>query len=132
MIAVTFALVWLADIVPAILAGGVPASLRGTTLTTNVVEVIDLAFTLPLTLAAGLWLWRGRAVGVLLSGTMLVFLTLEAISVATDQYFGHLADPSQSTAAIGLFVMLAVIGAVPTVAFLRGIIERTVTPGTRR
>jgi hypothetical protein len=132
VIAVAFALLWLADIVPALLAGTVPASLRGTTLTTNAVEVIDLAFTLPLTLAAGLWLWRGRAMGVLLAGTMLVFLTLEAISVATDQYFGHLADPSQPTGAIALFVVLAVVGALPTVAFLRGIIEPLHGPGTRR
>lgn len=132
VVAVGFALLWLADIVPAILAGGVPASLRGTSLTTNAVEVIDLAFTLPLTLAAGLWLWRGRAMGVLLAGTMLVFLTLEAISVATDQYFGHLADPTQPTGAIALFVALAAIGAVPTVAFLRGIIESSCIPTTRR
>ena len=132
VIAVAFALLWLADIVPAILSGQVPASLRGTTLITNVVEVIDLAFTLPLTLAAGLWLWRGRAMGVLLAGTMLVFLTLEAISVATDQYFGHLADPTQPTGAIALFVALAVIGALPTVAFLRGIIESSSIPGVRQ
>ena len=131
-IAVAFALLWLADVVPAILSGGVPDSLRGTTLTTNVVEVIDLAFTLPLTLAAGLWLWRGRAMGVLLAGTMLVFLTLEAISVATDQYVGHLADPSQPTGAIGLFVVLAVIGLIPAVWFVRGIIEPSSIPSARR
>jgi len=130
VVAVAFALLWLADIVPALLSGGVPASLRDTTLTTNAVEVIDLAFTLPLTLAAGLWLWRGRAMGVLLAGTMLVFLTLEAISVATDQVFGHLADPAQPTWGIALFVVLAAVGALPTVAFLRGIIERS--PATRR
>ena len=131
VIAAAFALLWLADIVPAILSGQVPASLRGTTLITNAVEVIDLAFTLPLTLAAGLWLWRGRAMGVLLAGTMLVFLTLEAVSVATDQYFGHLVDPTQPTGAIALFVALAVIGAFPTVAFLRGIIESSSIPGPR-
>ena len=131
VIAVAFALLWLADIVPAILDGGVPASLRGTSLATNVVEVIGLAFTLPLTLAAGLWLWRGRALGVLLAGTMLVFLTLEAISVATDQYVGHLADPAQPTGAIALFVVLAVIGAFPMITFLRGIIETARIPTVR-
>ena len=131
VIAAAFALLWLADIVPAIVAGTVPDSLRGTTLITNVVEVIDLAFALPLTLAAGIWLWRGQAMGVLLSGTMLVFLTLEAISVATDQWFGRLADPSQPTGAIALFVALAAIGAVPTVSFLRGIIEPSSIPTPR-
>jgi len=130
--AVAFALLWLRDVVPAILTGSVPQSLHGTSLSTNVVEVIDLAFTLPLTFAAGLWLWRARRWGVLLSGTMLVFLTIEAISVATDQYFGHLADPSQPTGAIALFVVLAVVGLVPTIAFLRGICESAPATGLRR
>jgi hypothetical protein len=70
--------------------------------------------------------------GVLLAGTMLVFLTLEAISVATDQYFGHLADPTQPTGAIALFVALAVIGAFPTVSLVRGIIEPSSIPSARR
>ena len=130
--AVAFALLWLRDVVPAILSGGVPQSIEGTSLSTNVVEVIDLAFTLPLTAAAGLWLWRARTWGVLLAGTMLVFLTLEAISVATDQYFGHLADPSQPTGAIALFAALAVVGSVPTIAFLRGICESAPATGLRR
>ena len=69
---------------------------------------------------------------MLLAGTMLVFLTIEAISVATDQYFGHLADPSQPTGAIALFVVLAVIGFVPTIAFLRGICESAPATGLRR
>ena len=127
-----FALLWLRDVVPAIISGGVPQSIRGTSLATNVVEVIDLAFTLPLTVAAGLWLWRARTWGVLLAGTMLVFLTIEAISVATDQYFGHLADPSQPVGAIALFGVLAVVGAVPTVAFMRGICEAPAPVGLRR
>jgi hypothetical protein len=130
--AIAFALLWLRDVVPAMLAGGVPQSIRGTTLSTNVVEVIDLAFTLPLTAAAGIWLWRARTWGVVLAGTMLVFLTLESISVATDQYFGHLADPSQATGAIGLFAMLAVIGAVPTIVFLRAICETAPASSLRR
>jgi hypothetical protein len=130
--AVAFALLWLRDVVPAMLAGSVPQSIRGTNLSTNVVEVIDLAFTLPLTAAAGVLLWRARTWGVLLAGTMLVFLLLESISVATDQYFGHLADPSQPTGAIALFVGLAFVGAVPVVVFLRGICEKTSVAKTVR
>jgi hypothetical protein len=37
---------------------------------------------------------RRRSWGILLSGMLLVFLVLEAVSVAVDQWFGRRADPS--------------------------------------
>ena len=121
--ALAFALLWLSDVVPAVLAGTRPLSLRGTTLPTNPVQVIDFAFTLPVTAAAGLWLWRRRPWGYLLAGMMLVLLTLESVSIAADQYFGHRADPTQPAATVMLFVALAAIGAVPTIGFLCSIVR---------
>ena len=119
--ALAFAALWLADVLPATLFGTRPLSLRGTTLPTNAVQVIDFAFTLPVTFAAGLWLWRRRPWGILLSGTMLVLLLLESISIAVDQYVGHRADPGQPAGTAALFVVLTVIGAVPVVGFVRSI-----------
>ena len=121
--AVMFAAIWLADVIPATLAGATPVSLRGTTLPTNAVQVLDFAFTLPLSMAAGLWLWRRRPWGILVSGAMLVLLEIEAVSVATDQYFGHRADPTQSAAAVPVFVVLAVVGALPLFAFMRSVVR---------
>ena len=54
---------------------------------------------------------------------MLVVLEIEAVSVATDQYFGHRADPTQSAAAVPVFVVLAVIGALPLFAFMRSVVR---------
>ena len=113
--------VWLGDVVPATLSGARPVSLRGTTLPVNVVQVIDFAFTLPVSFAAGVWLWRRRPWGFLLSGMMLVLLLLESVSIAVDQYFGHRADPNQPTGAVVLFTVLSVVGALPTLVFLRSI-----------
>jgi hypothetical protein len=121
--AVAFAAIWLADVIPATLAGATPASLRGTTLPTNTVHVLDFAFTLPLCMLGGVSLWRRRPWGILLSGTMLVLLEIEAVSVATDQYFGHRADPAQSAAAVPVFVALAVLGALPLFAFMRSVVR---------
>jgi hypothetical protein len=117
-----FGVLWLSDVLPATLLHVRPNSLRGTTLPTNAVQVIDFALTLPVTAAAGVWLWRRRACGYLLSGLMLVTLTLESISVAMDQYFGHRADPAQPTGTVTLFVVLAAVGAVPTIGFLCSIV----------
>jgi hypothetical protein len=52
---------------------------------------------------------------------MLVFLTLESVSVAVDQWFGRRADPSVSTAVVVSFAVLAVVSAVPMLLFLRSI-----------
>jgi hypothetical protein len=120
-IALAFAALWLLDVLPAMLAGEVPRSLRGTSLPTNAVQVLDFGFTLPLCVLGAVWLMRRRPAGILLSGAMLVFLTLEAVSVAVDQWFGHRADPSQPMGTVALFVGLAVVGAVPMLAFLRSI-----------
>jgi hypothetical protein len=122
--ALAFATVWLADVVPATLSGHRPVSLRGTTLPVNVVQVIDFAFTLPVSFAAGVWLWRRRAWGFLLSGMMLVLLLLESVSIAVDQYFGHRADPSQPTGTVVLFAALSVVGALPALLFVRSIGSR--------
>ena len=116
--ALTFASVWLADVVPSLISGTRPPSLRGTTLPSNAVQVIDFAFTLPASFVAGLWLWRRRPWGFLLSGMMLVLLLLESVSIAVDQYFGHRADPSQPIGTVALFAILSVIGAVPAIVFL--------------
>ena len=113
-----FAALWLADVLPAMLLGTRPGTLRGTTLPTNPVQVIDFAFTLPACVAAGLWLWRRRPWGFLLSGTMLVLLLIESVSIAVDQYVGHRANPTQPAGTVALFVVLAVVGAVPTFGFL--------------
>jgi hypothetical protein len=121
MIAVAFAALWLLDVLPAMLTGDVPRSLRGTTLPTNAVQVLDFGFTLPVCVVAGTWLMRRRPWGILLSGAMLVFLTLEAVSVATDQWFGQRVDPSVPTTVIVSFAALAVASAIPMLVFLRSI-----------
>lgn len=120
--AVGFAAIWMRDILPATLLGQRPPSLRGTTLPVNVVHVIDLAFTLPVSFAAGLWVWRRRPWGILLAGLMLVALTIESVSVAVDQWVGHRADLTQPAGTVALFVVLAAIGALPTLAFLSSIV----------
>ena len=120
-IGVAFAALWLADVVPALASGDVPRSLHGTALPTNAVQVLDFGFTLPLCIAGGLWLMRRRPWGILLSGMLLVFLTLESVSVSVDQWFGHHADPLQSLSAVAPFLVLAVVGSVPMLLFLRAV-----------
>ena len=120
-----FALTWLRDIVPALVNNTTPASLRGTIMLTNPIQIMDFAFGFPMTVLAAIWLWQRRAWGYVLAGAFLVYLVIEVASVATDQVFGHLSDPTQSLAMVPVFVALTIIGLIPTIVFLRGLQPRT-------
>ena len=115
---ILFAVTWLRDIVPALFSGATPVSLQGTKMLTNPIQVVDLAVGFPLTLLAAIWFWQRRAWGYALAGLFLVYGVIEAISVATDQLFGHLSDPSQSAAMAPAFAVLAVIALIPTIWYL--------------
>ena len=122
VLAVLNALVWLRTIVPAVLSDSPTAFLEGSGVTTNPVFVQDLALWIPLLVLSAWWLWKGRPWGRLVVGAMLVVLLLESIGVATDQWFGAMADPTTpfaSMVAVPLFVGLAIVGAVPLYFYMR-------------
>jgi hypothetical protein len=43
------------------------------------------------------------------------------VSVASDQFFGHISDPNASAAMVPVFVVLALIGLVPAIVYLRSL-----------
>lgn len=110
------AVVWLAAIVPALLAADPASLLKDTGLLTNPVYVQDLAIWLPLFTVAGIACLRRRPWGYLVTGAALVMFTLEGVGVAADQWFGSRADPTSAAAsmtAVPVFAGLAVVvGAV--------------------
>ena len=116
-----FLVLWLGAVVPPSLSNTVPPFLEGTGMLTGPVQVIDLAFTLPLMFAGAFQLWRRRPWGYLVSGAMLVMLVIETVSIATDQWFGHAAEPASPAASADLvpvFAVLTVVGLGALVAFL--------------
>lgn len=116
------ALLWLRGIVPGLTTADSPAFLAGTGLTTSPTYVQDLSFWLPLAAVAGAWLWQRRSWGFLLSGGLLTMWVIEGLTVATDQWFGHRADPASTVVSEGMvvpFLALAVVGLVPLLALLR-------------
>ena len=114
-----FALTWLRDIVPALVNSTTPASLHGTMMLTNPIQVVDFGAGFPLTILAAVWLWQRKAWGYVLAGLFLVYGVIEAISVATDQFFGHLSDPTQSAMMTPVFAVIAIIAVIPAVLYFR-------------
>jgi len=117
----SFALLWLRDLVPALLANTAPAAVRDGGLTQHPVWVLDFAFTFPLMLVGASELWRGRALGVLVGGALVILLTLETAGIVVDQLFGRLHDPSASLAAVPALVVFTAGGVLFSWLFLRGI-----------
>jgi hypothetical protein len=77
-----FAALWLSEIVPALLQGNTPRSIREAGLPTNPVYVLDLSVILPLHVVAGWALLKRRALGYALGPVLLGFDTLMALSIA--------------------------------------------------
>jgi hypothetical protein len=110
------ALAWLQSVVPGVLSSAPPSWLDGTGTTTNAIYVQDLAFWLPLTAVAALLLWRRQSWGYLVVGSMLTYWVIEGVSVAVDQLFGHIADPSSTVVSVVLvpaFGVVALVGLIP-------------------
>ena len=131
--AALFLMLWLRATVPAVLSSEAPAFLEGTGMTTGPVQVLDLGFTLPLmALKAGL-LWQRKPWGFLLTGSLLVMLAIETLSIAVDQWLGHAADPASPAASaeiVPVMLVLTAIGLVALGVYLRAALgHRADEPG---
>ena len=117
--AALFLVAWMRDFVPALIHNTSPDSLNQTFMLTNPIQIMDLSVTIPLMVLSGIWLWRRHPWGYLLSGIFLVMLTIETLSVAVDQLFGHYQDSTQSLGAVPLMIALTVIGFLVSMAYFR-------------
>jgi hypothetical protein len=81
VVAILFYAVWLSEIVPALIAGGIPASAAEAGTPTNAIHVLDMAWILPGMLLTAVWLWRERAIGYALAGALLTFMPLLASAI---------------------------------------------------
>ena len=76
-----FALLWLSEDVPALLAGKTPQSVLDMGIPTNPVHILDLSFFLPAVLITGWMLLRRRPLGYTLALGFIVFLILTGIPI---------------------------------------------------
>ena len=116
------AMAWLQEVVPAVGAENPASFLEGLGVATNAVYVQDLAFWLPLMTVAAWWMWHRRPLGILLTGSWLVFGAIESVGIAVDQWFGHRADPLSphaSDSVIPMMVALAIVNLIGVYFYLR-------------
>lgn len=76
-----FAVLWLGDIVPALVAGRTPESVTQSGFPVSPIHVLDLALFLPGTIATSVLLWKRRPLGFLFAVPVLVFATLMGLAI---------------------------------------------------
>jgi hypothetical protein len=81
IVGVLFAVLWLSEDVPALIAGQPPQSVTDMGIPTNPVHILDLAFYLPAVLVTGVLLLRRIPLGYTLAPSFLVFLILTGMPI---------------------------------------------------
>ena len=81
VVGILFALLWLSEDVPALLAGKTPQSVVDMGIPTNPVHILDLSFFLPAVLITSWLLLRRRPLGYTLAVPFLVFLILTGVPI---------------------------------------------------
>jgi hypothetical protein len=124
-------LIWLKTIVPATFATEPGSFLAGSGTITSPIFVEDLSFWLPAAALLGWLMWNRRPAGILLGGAWLVYGVIEAIGVASDQWFGATADattPHASFEASQMFLVIAIVGLVPLFFYFRAGVSGRLAP----
>jgi hypothetical protein len=106
LVAILFALLWLSQDVPSIVAGKVPQSVTEIGLLTNPVHVLDLGFYLPGMVITAILLWRKQFLGFFFAIPFLVFSILTSIGILAIDVVGVMQG---STAALGVDLFIAAI-----------------------
>ena len=81
IVATLFYLIWLEEIIPAIIGNTVPKSVSDYNVLVNVVHVIDISFALPGIIISAILLLKKKYLGYVLTTVSLVFILLMAVAL---------------------------------------------------
>jgi hypothetical protein len=110
VIAVTFALLWLAQIGSAAITGQQPQALRDAGWPTSPIYVLDLAFLIPLSAVTGIRLLTGRRGALRYAVPLLVFIPVLTLGVLSITVFAVLGGQPFDFVQPGIFVVTTVLG----------------------
>ncbi len=110
--AALFYVLWLSEIIPAIMNNSVPAVLSQTGLFTNPVHVLDLSFLLPGFIITALLLKRRDALGYLFAPSIMTFSIVMTLSIATLIFYeiaGGFSTDYSPAIAMTIFALVSVL-----------------------
>jgi hypothetical protein len=120
-VSVIFYLMWLSEIIPAILGRTVPHSLVESGLITNPVHVIDLSVLLPGTFITGILLLKGKKPGIIFAPAILMFFVLMYLTIAFLIVFMENKGLAGDLTVALIICLQAPLSAVILILYLRSI-----------
>jgi hypothetical protein len=116
-----FYLLWLSEIVPAIINGTTPKNIVEMGLLTNPVHALDLSVALPGILIVGLLLLRRNTLGLLLAPGVLIFMILMDITIGGLNIIMQIRGIEGSYIISGVMAVLALVSVWFLIRFLKSV-----------
>jgi hypothetical protein len=114
-----FTLLWLADLVPAVVDGRVPQAALDLALPSNPVHVLDLAVFLPAVIAIGRLVLLRRPAGLTLAPAAVVFLVMTGLPIQVTPFVTAARGGDPAWQVVGPVGLLTVVGIFVLVLLLR-------------
>ena len=114
-------MLWLRDVLPAILNNTIPETISDYDLLVNPVHVIDISFALPGLIITAVLLLKKHNVGYILAPVALVFIIILTIALAAMVIMTRIKGISEDVSIAVIFIILSVISIAFLWAFLRKI-----------
>lgn len=126
VIVATFLLLWLSDIVPAIVKGVEPESLAESATPTNGIQVLDLSLLLPGSALTAYWVWKFEARGYVFATGLISYAALLGLALVAMIIGLSRADLAADAAVSVVFVVVAGVASTLLFAIVRSM-PRTAT-----
>ena len=120
IVAVLFYLLWLKDVVPAILGNSVPAGVTDNDLLVNPIHVLDIAIALPGLIVTAVLLFRKQPLGYLFAPVYLIFTILLALALIAMVVALKQKGIVEDVSIMAIFIVLAALSSVFLYQFFRG------------
>ncbi|MCG8351935.1 MAG: hypothetical protein MI924_29565 [Chloroflexales bacterium] len=124
-------LMWLSEIVLALMTGTLPPTLVESQVHTLFIQVLDLAVVVPLSLLAAVLLWQRRPWGYTLASVLLVKAATLGLAVLAMIVFMAQAGLAVNWGVVALFLGITLAPIVLAVPFLRSLHENEQPPALR-
>lgn len=121
LISALFYMLWLKDVIPAVLKNTIPKNVSDYNLLVNPVHVLDLSIVLPGLVLTAVLLVKKRRLGYVLAPVLLVFVIILAITLAGMVMMTKARGIMEDMSIAVIFLVLAVISMVFLYLFLKNI-----------